>query len=156
MNTGNEGGIFRRQVTSRVCPHHLPELSRDLWFNPIQACPIQVWQPVCSLVRGLGTCHPLPVVCGLGHPHLSPLATEPYPPAPTGPCLPLCLAALVLGAVCDAPFFTTASGQDITGVASSHHSNQHTVSSTYSLTRDVQSTLCLDLLIVCRFSNRGY
>ena len=137
-------GFFRRQGTLRVCSHYPPELACDLWLNP-GVFDLGVSQPVCGLVRGLRPRHPLPVACGLCRPHRH-WPRGPHPHAPTGPCH----CALRPWYWVLLHTWMTASGQDITGGVSPHHDSWRT--SFQSFTRDVQTTLCLDPLVVCYFS----
>ena len=143
-------GFFRRQGTLRVCSYYPPELACNLWLNP-GVFDLGVSQPVCGLVRGLRPRHPLPVACGLCHPHRH-WPRGPHPHAPTGPCH----CAL-------RPWYrvlwhtwTTASGQTLLAVCR----RTMTVGALVfqSFTRDVQIMLCLDPLVVCycsAWSRRG-
>ena len=88
-----------------------------------------------------------PSPCGLrATPPASPLATGPPPACPHW-ALPLCLAALVLGAVIHLGDCVW-SGHDWRCVIAPRRLAH---SFTHSFTRDVHATNCLDLLVVCRF-----
>ena len=99
-----------------------------------------VLQLVCGLVRGLRSCHPLPVACGLCHPHRH-WPRGPQPHAPTGPCH----CAL-------RPWYWVLTPGRLRLVRTLQAVCRRTMTVGalifQSFTRDVQTTFCLDLLVL--------
>ncbi len=119
--------------------------SRLVRFGCVAAGRCAVLSGGCLACHPLACCSATRIAVG----HGAPTRTPPLGLAFIVPCGPG-------SGCCDTPSLTTVSGQDFAGGASSHH--HRAVGSTHffhSFTRVIQTTTCLDLLVVCRLPSRG-